>query len=224
MKDGADSGKESRGMRKYLNFLRSKENDDDGDEAATSGACVDGEEVALAGMEGGDVHQEIDTGSQESVVVQSGGRRDDGAGQGEGSASAESGNGIASESTLLRQASAMLQSEAARQEKVGKKRGRVTVYEYAVKRTTFHKKVLIVDGAVAVLGSYNMSQKSHYGDDELVTVIRSEEVARDVGAVLDGDRERSAQVLPEHAIEYYFSWRSRLLANLQKGRVARLVA
>eukprot|EP00012_Vannella_robusta_P004368 CAMPEP_0206191800 /NCGR_PEP_ID=MMETSP0166-20121206/5571_1 /ASSEMBLY_ACC=CAM_ASM_000260 /TAXON_ID=95228 /ORGANISM="Vannella robusta, Strain DIVA3 518/3/11/1/6" /LENGTH=630 /DNA_ID=CAMNT_0053608159 /DNA_START=15 /DNA_END=1903 /DNA_ORIENTATION=+ len=99
----------------------------------------------------------------------------------------------------------------------------VSVYEYAVSRTTYHKKVAIIDNETLLIGSYNMSQKSHNGDDELLLAITSSELCTQVNEVLNFDIDHSNPITSAQALQYYFSWKSRFLSDLQSGRVAKLV-
>lgn len=99
----------------------------------------------------------------------------------------------------------------------------VRIFEYNVSRTTYHKKVGIIDGKILLIGSYNLSQKSHNGDDELLLTIESPDACNQTQQVLDEDINRSQKISPSQAIQYYFSWKSRFLAEQQKGRVAKLI-
>lgn len=99
----------------------------------------------------------------------------------------------------------------------------VKIYEYAIARTTFHKKLIVVDNSTLLIGSYNLSQKSHHGDDELLIHIHSSDVCSQVNEILNIDISKSNLITTSQALQYYFSWKSRFLSDLQKGRVAKLI-
>ncbi len=78
------------------------------------------------------------------------------------------------------------------------------IFEYNVDQVYLHKKVMLVDRKIALVGSYNFSVKSAYGDYELVCVIDSPEVTGDVYKVFQRDLKFSRQISPQEACEWYF--------------------
>ncbi len=94
--------------------------------------------------------------------------------------------------------------------------GNVEIYEYAVPDVLYHKKMMVVDRHLIILGSYNLGIKSDEWDYETVLVIDSEEMAEELLEVLEQDRTLSVKVSPEQASSWYFSPVSSFLGMLQK--------
>lgn len=92
----------------------------------------------------------------------------------------------------------------------------VELYEYDVKNVVLHKKAMLVDDAIAVIGSYNLGTKSDTCDYELIAVIRSKEAAQALKKVLERDFEHSAKISPEEARRWYFDLHTAYLGELQK--------
>lgn len=90
------------------------------------------------------------------------------------------------------------------------------IFEYHIERVWLHKKVMLVDGKTAVIGSYNLGIKSAYGDYELILVIDSEEVVHDVRKVFEKDLTYSRKITPEQACSWYFNPWISYFGELQK--------
>lgn len=78
------------------------------------------------------------------------------------------------------------------------------IYEYHVPNVFLHKKSMLVDHNIFVVGSYNMSMKSALGDYELILVIDSEEVNQDARRIHAVDLQYSKPVTPVEARRWYF--------------------
>ncbi|MEZ5314978.1 MAG: phosphatidylserine/phosphatidylglycerophosphate/cardiolipin synthase family protein [Chlamydiales bacterium] len=91
------------------------------------------------------------------------------------------------------------------------------IYEYHVKDILLHKKVMIVDNAIVVIGSYNLGTKSHCSDYETVMVIHSPKVASMFEEIYQIDKEKSREIHPEEAIDWYFNPLISYIGHLQKS-------
>lgn len=80
----------------------------------------------------------------------------------------------------------------------------VKIHEYAVKNIMYHKKVLVVDRHLIIIGSFNLGVKSDKWDYETVVVIDSEEMAADLLKIIERDKSLSAEVTPSEARNWYF--------------------
>lgn len=78
------------------------------------------------------------------------------------------------------------------------------IYEYQVKDVLLHKKIMIIDREISVIGSYNLGQKSHIADYENIVILRSPEVARVFEQINRIDKLHSREVTHDMAIEWYF--------------------
>jgi len=78
------------------------------------------------------------------------------------------------------------------------------IFEYDVDDVWLHKKMMLIDRKILVIGSYNLSIKSAYGDYEIILVIHSEEVAQDALTVHEKDVQNSRRISPEMARSWYF--------------------
>lgn len=63
-------------------------------------------------------------------------------------------------------------------EKAARTHPKVKIYEYSVAYITYHAKLMIVDN-LTMIGSYNLSDKSHTSDHELSVVIDSPEITEE---------------------------------------------
>jgi phosphatidylserine/phosphatidylglycerophosphate/cardiolipin synthase-like enzyme len=90
------------------------------------------------------------------------------------------------------------------------------IYEYSLPDMLLHKKMMLIDGKIFVVGSYNMSLKSACGDYELIIVLDSEEIAHDAMKVHQTDLKHSIKVLPQQAFDWYFDPVTSYLGELQK--------
>lgn len=84
------------------------------------------------------------------------------------------------------------------------KLGEVTIYEYRVPDIIYHKKVMVIDGKKAVVGSYNLGSKSNRSDYETIFVMNSPKVAHEVLQVIATDRAHSCPIDPADAALWYF--------------------
>lgn len=91
------------------------------------------------------------------------------------------------------------------------------VFEYHVKDILYHKKVMVIDNHITVIGSYNLGTKSDISDHEMVLVIDSKEVAQDVLKVIRRDQSLSLEVFADQAREWYFNPVTAYLAGTQKS-------
>lgn len=80
----------------------------------------------------------------------------------------------------------------------------VKIYEYLVNDILYHKKVLIVDRHIVILGSYNLGIKSDEWDYESVIIFDSEEMAADLLQILETDKSLSVEISPQEARSWYF--------------------
>lgn len=92
----------------------------------------------------------------------------------------------------------------------------VELFEYDVKNVVLHKKAMVVDDEVVVIGSYNLGSKSDQCDYELIAVIRSKKAACALKKVLKRDFEHSAKISPEEARSWYFDIHTAYIGELQK--------
>lgn len=90
------------------------------------------------------------------------------------------------------------------------------IFEYHVKDVLLHKKMMIVDEDIFVLGSYNLGVKSHLADYETVMVIHSKEAVKAISKVYSRDLMHSKEVSTKEAIEWYFNPAYAYYGELQK--------
>jgi phosphatidylserine/phosphatidylglycerophosphate/cardiolipin synthase-like enzyme len=81
----------------------------------------------------------------------------------------------------------------------------VRLFEYYVDRVAYHKKVMVVDDSVLVVGCYNLGKKSDRGDYELILTIASQAAARKAAEVLAVDQAHARPVTRDEATSYYFT-------------------
>lgn len=93
----------------------------------------------------------------------------------------------------------------------------IELYEYDVDHTTYHKKVVVIDGKILATGSSNIGYKSMQGivDWEDNLIIESENYAIDVLEVLERDMELSRQVPHEELLQMGMG--QLIQAHLQSG-------
>ncbi|MGN0308413.1 MAG: phosphatidylserine/phosphatidylglycerophosphate/cardiolipin synthase family protein [Lachnospiraceae bacterium] len=70
------------------------------------------------------------------------------------------------------------------------------VYEYHGGQSV-HRKTVLVDQDISIVGSFNFDMRSTYHDTELMLVIRSKELNRQLREVVRRDMELSNQVMPD---------------------------
>lgn len=78
------------------------------------------------------------------------------------------------------------------------------IYEYRVPDTMFHKKIMVIDRNITVVGSYNLGKRSDLGDFEAILVIESPKVAEAMLKVHERDKTFSEEITPATAKEWYF--------------------
>ncbi|WP_213357849.1 phospholipase D-like domain-containing protein [Chlamydiifrater phoenicopteri] len=91
----------------------------------------------------------------------------------------------------------------------------VSVYEFDMYQTQLHKKSMLVDDEIFIIGSYNFCKKSHNIDYESVIVIRSKEFARKANKIFQKDKSLSRKISCEQAVEWYFDPTYYILGSLQ---------
>ncbi|QVE48904.1 phosphatidylserine/phosphatidylglycerophosphate/cardiolipin synthase family protein [Chlamydia crocodili] len=89
------------------------------------------------------------------------------------------------------------------------------VSEYFVRDTQLHKKCMIVDDCVFVIGSYNFGKKSDLFDYESIVVIDSPEVAQKADIVFKKDLRLSKPVDNSEIFDWYFNPVRNLMGHLQ---------
>lgn len=97
-----------------------------------------------------------------------------------------------------------------------KQRKNTEIYEYHVKDVLLHKKVMIVDQKICLVGSYNLGLRSHLSDYEFALVIKDPLVAADALRVHAIDKAHSRQVEPGQACNWYFDPVTSYFGELQK--------
>ena len=90
------------------------------------------------------------------------------------------------------------------------------IYEYHVEDVLLHKKIMIVDEKVSLVGSYNLGIRSDMGDYELVLRIDSPEIANDLKRVQEKDLRHSIEISSEEACSWYFDPVKASIGELQK--------
>lgn len=90
------------------------------------------------------------------------------------------------------------------------------IYEYNVDDVLLHKKMMIIDNSIFLLGSYNLGLKSAYGDYELVLVFDSPEMAQEAKKIHMRDLEHSRKISLEEALHWYFDPCCSYYGELQK--------
>ncbi|MCP5469481.1 MAG: phosphatidylserine/phosphatidylglycerophosphate/cardiolipin synthase family protein [Chlamydiales bacterium] len=91
------------------------------------------------------------------------------------------------------------------------------LFEYDVKNVVLHKKAMVIDEKIAVIGSYNLGVKSDQFDYEMIAVIKSPKAAKAVKKVIERDIEFSASISPGEARGWYFDLQTAYMGELQKN-------
>lgn len=91
----------------------------------------------------------------------------------------------------------------------------ISIYEYAVSDVFYHKKVMVIDRQIVLIGSYNLGRKSDLYDYELIVKIDSKEAAELVLKILERDKMFSIQISSKQALEWYFDPLKNYLGALQ---------
>ena len=92
----------------------------------------------------------------------------------------------------------------------------VHIYEYNVEDILFHKKWMMVDNHICIIGSYNLGTKSHCFDYETVLVFDSDEIVKESEKMYDIDLHFSKEVTHEEALDWYFNPITSAAGELQK--------
>ena len=90
------------------------------------------------------------------------------------------------------------------------------IYEYHVKDVLLHKKIMIVDEKVSLVGSYNLGVRSDMGDYEMVVRMNCPEIAADLKRVQEKDLRHSREISSEEACSWYFDPVKASLGEMQK--------
>jgi phosphatidylserine/phosphatidylglycerophosphate/cardiolipin synthase-like enzyme len=90
------------------------------------------------------------------------------------------------------------------------------IFEYHVRDILLHKKMMIVDDKISIIGSYNLGPRSDLGDYELILEIDSKEVASDLRKVHEKDLKYSREISVDEACEWYFDPFILSLGEIQK--------
>lgn len=93
----------------------------------------------------------------------------------------------------------------------------LSVYEYAVFDTLYHKKILVVDNSISFVGSYNLGLKSHHYDFEVMLKIHSEEIATQILENIEEDKQKSIQLQPQEVAGWYFNPWISFLGNVTQN-------
>ncbi len=91
-----------------------------------------------------------------------------------------------------------------------------SIYEYNVRDVLLHKKLMIVDDEIVVVGSYNLGLKSDLSDYETIMVIESSEAAAAANQVFARDLAHSRPITHEEACNWYFDPGTSYLGELQR--------
>ncbi|AAF39396.1 phosphatidylserine/phosphatidylglycerophosphate/cardiolipin synthase family protein [Chlamydia muridarum str. Nigg] len=79
-----------------------------------------------------------------------------------------------------------------------------SVHEFYITNTQLHKKCMLVDNRVLVIGSYNFGKKSDVCDYECIVVIESEEAVAKAQVVFEKDLTLSKRATYDEIINWYF--------------------
>lgn len=90
------------------------------------------------------------------------------------------------------------------------------IYEYHVKDVLLHKKVMIIDGKISLVGSYNLGTRSDLGDYEMVIRMDSLSIAMDLIHVHEKDLRYSREISSEEACSWYFDPVKAFIGEMQK--------
>lgn len=76
----------------------------------------------------------------------------------------------------------------------------ITIYEYDG-GTSYHGKSVVIDDYVSIVGSYNMDLRSTYMDTELMLLVKSKEITKELTGYMDIMQNDSRKVLDAKAYE-----------------------
>ncbi len=93
--------------------------------------------------------------------------------------------------------------------------GDCQIYTFDANETLYHKKVMVVDERISVIGSYNLGHKSHYGDHEVIVIMQSEDVAREFLATMQYDRSRAHLCQLSEIMDWHFGLGPRTLSLIE---------
>lgn len=89
------------------------------------------------------------------------------------------------------------------------------VHEFSVPDTELHKKCMIIDSNIFVIGSYNFGKKSDLFDYESIVIIRSPEIAERANQVFQKDLTLSQPVHSNEILQWYFDPIYHFVGHLQ---------
>ncbi len=93
------------------------------------------------------------------------------------------------------------------------------IYVYEAEDTLYHKKVMVVDDHLSVIGSYNLGHKSHYGDHEIMLEIESTVLAQQIKDIMQVDCSRARLCDRAEISDWYFSMGARALALIESALI-----
>ena len=92
----------------------------------------------------------------------------------------------------------------------GREKPNIGYYEYSVPYTTFHKKVIVIDGKTTLLGSSNIGKKSLESDYEINFKVESEEFAAALNESIELDKQYCEKDTSPH-----ISLKTRIFSSIQ---------
>lgn len=92
----------------------------------------------------------------------------------------------------------------------GREKPNIGYYEYAVPYTTYHKKLIVIDGKTTLLGSANIGKKSLESDYEINFKVESEEFAAALTQSIELDKQYCEKDTSPH-----ISLKTRIFSSLQ---------
>lgn len=90
-----------------------------------------------------------------------------------------------------------------------------SVSEFSVPDTELHKKCMIIDNSIFVIGSYNFGKKSDLFDYESIVIIRCPQVAEQADRVFQKDLTLSQPVDSNRILQWYFNPVHHFVGHLQ---------
>lgn len=90
-----------------------------------------------------------------------------------------------------------------------------TVSEFSVPDTELHKKCMIIDDSIFVIGSYNFGKKSDLFDYESIVIIRCPQVAARANQVFQKDLALSQPIDSNEILQWYFDPFYHFVGHLQ---------
>lgn len=90
-----------------------------------------------------------------------------------------------------------------------------SIYDFDCPDCLYHKKVMVVDKRITVMGSYNLGHKSHYGDYEMIVEADDDRVANVMLQLLERDKDKATACETEKLKDWYFGFGSRSISLLE---------